>query len=231
MDFAVRGGAAGLDSLPVRRFLGFLAAMSLFVWFCSAPAWADREKSNADLLAERLAEKPVLVTDHELREIPEGTAERLEQALSGLGVPYFVVVRSSGIHFDERKTPDELAVLLHERLQKDGIYLVTDARGSGTARQYGGSWPVERAWGVAGRELSYDAGVAQQVERFVEILRAPDVEARLKEVREAPESAYAKRSRERDRAEMRALVLGSVLGAAVVLVPLCVSLVRKRVRR
>ncbi len=201
------------------------------MWFCSAPAWADGAKGSVDLLAEKLAENPVQVTDHEPREIPEGTAGRLEQALNELGVPFFVVVRTTGIYFDERKRPDELIALLHERLQEDGLYLVTDAHGGGTVRQYGGSWPVERAWSTARKELPYDAGVAQHVERFVEILRAPDVKARMEEVRPEPESASEKRRKARDRAEMTAFAVGTALGGLAVFVPLCFLFVRKGARR
>lgn len=195
------------------------------------PGWAEPGKSRADLLAERLAEKPVQVTDHEPRAIPEGTAERIEQVLGGLGVPFFAVVRSSELYYAERERPDELIPLLHDRLRKDGVYLVTDSSGSGTARQYGGSWPVERAWSAARMELPYDAGVMRHVELFVEILQAPDVNARIEAARKAPEPEYRSRSEERDRAEMTALGTGAALGGLPLLALLVFRSVRKGARR
>jgi len=215
----------------MRRFAGFLAALSLFGCFSAAPAWAEPEQSWADLLARQLKQNPVQVTDHEPRAIPEGAAERIEKAMSALGEPFFVVVKTSGIDSEESEGPPELVPLLHDRLRKDGIYLVVKSSGTGEVRQYGGSRPVDRAWSTARYELPYDTDVVRLVELFVEILRAPDVNARIEARREAPESAFRETADERDRTEMTAFVVGSVLGGVPLLMLMVFRSVRKRARR
>ncbi len=217
----------------MRRFAGLLAALSLFGCFCAAPAWAGPEESRADLLARQLKQNPVQVTDHEPRAIPERAAERIEKALSTLGEPFFVVVETSGLYDIEKARPDELIPLLHDRLRKDGVYLVADSSAGGEARQYGGSRPVEDAWRAARRELPYDADVVRHVELFVEILQAPDVNARIEasRAREAPKSKYQSASEERDRAEMTALAVGSVLGGGPLLLLMVFKSARKKARR
>ncbi|MEO5877344.1 MAG: hypothetical protein ABIS86_14570 [Streptosporangiaceae bacterium] len=151
------------------------------------------------------------MTDHVLRVLPPDSAERIRAVLAPLGVRFYVVVESPSLSFEERQRPEELISLLHDRLERDGVYLVTDPSGSGTARQFGGSLPVSDAWLTARVELPYAAGAVEHVERFVEILRSPDVSARIKERRRAPESEYRSRSDARDRAEMTAFVAGTAL--------------------
>ncbi|MEO3786786.1 hypothetical protein ABGB12_25955 [Actinocorallia sp. B10E7] len=204
----------------------------IFGLFCSVPAWAEPGPSRADLLAQRLEKDPVQVTDHEPRAIPEGAAERIEKTLEALGEPFFVVVETSEVSTRAgREQPGELISLLHDRMRKDGIYLVTNSRGNGTARQYGGARPVERAWSTAQSELPYDAGVTRHVERFVEILRAPDVNARIEARREAPESEYRSRSEERDRTEMTALGIGAALSGLPLIALLVFNVLRKGKRK
>ncbi|RAY12182.1 hypothetical protein DPM19_26020 [Actinomadura craniellae] len=180
--------------------------------------------TRADVLAARLAKDPVQVTDHAPRELPADTAARIRAAVGRLGVPCYVVVGLPGL--DER--PGELIPLLRDRLGRDGVYLVTDPAGGGTARQYGGSLPVTDAWLAAGRELPYDAGAARHVERFVEILRDPNAGRRIAERWRTPRPERRDLSEERDRREMAALGGGAVLGGLPVLVLL---VVRRRIRR
>jgi len=215
----------------MRRFAGFLVALSLFELLCAAPVSAEPEQSRADLLARQLKQNPVQVTDHEPRAVPEGAAERIEKALSTLGEPFFAVVETSGLYDIEKARPRELIPLLHDRLRKDGVYLVVDSSGSGEARQYGGSRPVEDAWRAARRELPYDADVVRHVELFAEILRAPDVNARIEASREAPEPEYESASEKRDRAEMTAIAAGSVLGGLAMIILMSFTSGRKKARR
>jgi len=211
----------------MRRFAAFLSSMSLFVLFSMLPASAVQEEGRADLLARRLKQNPVQVTDNEPRAIPEGAAERIEKALSKLGEPFFVVVETGSMYNVPRPKPRDLIPLLHDRLRKDGIYLVTDSSGNGEARHYGGSLPADRAWLTARLELPYDADVVQHVELFTEILQAPDVDARIDELREKPPSEYERA----DRAETTALVIGSVLGGIPLVILVIFSSVRKKADR
>ncbi|WP_198653744.1 hypothetical protein [Actinocorallia populi] len=192
---------------------------------------AEPVRSRADLLAERLKKRPVQVGDHELRVVPEGAAERIEQTLGALGVPFFVVVETAGLYRVEREEPGELIPLLRDRLRKKGVYLVTDPSGDGTARQYGGALPVEQAWHTARMEMPYDADVTEYVARFVEILKAPDVNARIEARRQAPKPEYQVRAEARDRAEMKAFTIGAAVGGLPLLVLLAFRFVRKGARK
>ncbi|MCD0447997.1 hypothetical protein LO762_02120 [Actinocorallia sp. API 0066] len=196
----------------------------------AAPASAapPEPKSRADLVAEALAKDPVQITDHAPRAVEPDAKARIVSALEPLGVPYYVVVVPSGLFFEGHQRPRELVPILHDRLGKDGVYLVTDTSGSGEARHYGGSLPVLDAWRAARSELGYDAGPAAHIERFGQILAAPDPAARIAASTPAPR--YVSRSDARDRAEMAAMAAGTGVGALLVGVPLLVSAVRGRRR-
>jgi hypothetical protein len=184
--------------------------------------------SLADRLAGLLAKDPVQVTDHAPREVPADTEARIRAAVGRLRVPVYVVVAPPPSSIDDPDSrADRLIPLLRDRLGKDGIYVVTGSSGFGTARQFGGSLPVDRAWSTAEYELPYDATVAQVVERFVEILTAPDVEARIERRREAPEDDSPSRGDIRDRKEMAAMGAGALIGG----LPLLFLLFRNRIRR
>jgi hypothetical protein len=212
----------------MRRFAVFFIIMSLFGVFPALPAAAAPEEGRADLLVRRLRQNPVQVTDNEPRAVPEGAAKRIEEALSKLGEPFFVVVGTSGMYNVDAPKPRDMIPLLHDRLRKDGIYLVVDSSANGEARQYGGSLPVDRAWLTARLELPYDADVVQHVELFTEILLSPDVNARIEARREAPKSAYQIASEKADRAETTALVAGAALSGLPLLAMMVLSLVRKK---
>ncbi|MFF5263903.1 hypothetical protein ACFY4C_33675 [Actinomadura viridis] len=193
-------------------------------------AHAAPAPGRADLLARRLASDPVQVTDHEPRALPGDTAAQIRALVGRLGVPVYVVVGPTMLPRSESAGPGELIPLLHDRLRKNGVYIVTDADGGGSARQYGGSLPVDRAWSTARFELPYDAGVIAHVRRFVEIMTAPDVARRIDERRPAPERPRRDRGAERDRKEMLAMAAGTAAGATALLVPLAVRR-RRKVRR
>ncbi|HEX2313771.1 MAG TPA: hypothetical protein VHJ17_08565 [Thermomonospora sp.] len=210
---------------PASAASAAFGASAAFAAFGVAPGPAG---SRADRLAALLARDPVQVTDHAPRELPADTEARIRAAVARLRVPVYVVVAPLPSSIDDPDTrADRLIPLLRDRLGKDGIYVVTGSSGFGTARQYGGSLPVDRAWSTAEYELPYDATVAQVVERFVEILTAPDVEARIEHRREAPEDDSPSRGEIRDRKEMAAMGAGALVGG----LPLLFLLFRQRVRR
>lgn len=189
---------------------------------------SEPPSGRADLLAERLETEPVQVTDHMLRVTPPDTANRIKALVARLGVPVYVVVAPRIIAGGTADGgPAEMIPLLYDRLRKDGIYLVTDTRGSGAARQYGGSLPAEDAWRTASLELPFDADVVRHVQRFVEILTAPDVAKRIRERRPRPEDTTPSRGEVRDRKEMAAFGAGIALGG----IPLLAVLIVTRLRR
>ncbi|MFB4314716.1 hypothetical protein [Actinomadura sp. 21ATH] len=196
----------------------------------AAHAAAPDPPGRADLLARRLARDPIQITDHAPREIPADAAARIRAHLARLNVPAYVVVGPGPLPISTIPDRDTLIPLLHDRLRKDGLYIVTDHRGSGEARQYGGSLPAGRAWLTARLELPYDAGVVAHVERFVEILTAPDVAKRIEQRRSRPPAPpYRDRSAERDRKEMLAMAGGTAAGALAAAAALAVW--RRKARR
>ncbi|WP_344835261.1 hypothetical protein [Actinocorallia longicatena] len=213
------------------RYRLAVSLVAVIVTGAAVPAAAEPAPGRAELLAARLAKDPVQVTDHTPRDLPADAADRLRTAMRRVGAPFYVVVEPPFLRWATRQSPEDLISLLHDRLGEDGIYLVTDPSGLGTVRQFGGGLPVRDAWSAAGRELTFDTGVLERADRFAEILTAPDVTARLAHLRERPEAAYEKRSRERDRAEWTAFTGGTALGALAVAVLIAAGAVRKRARR
>jgi hypothetical protein len=184
---------------------------------------------RVDLLAQRLAKDPIQVTDHAVRELGPDTAARLRALTGRLGVPVYFVVEPRRMPGDVRA--EELIPLLHDRLAKDGLYVVTDPTGSGGAQQFGGSLPADRAWTTAYLEMPYEAKFLDYVQRFVEILTAPNVAQRIKERRPRPEDTTPSRGEVRDRKEMTALGIGSAVSGVPLLAGLVVMRLRKKARR
>jgi hypothetical protein len=230
------------------RFLVLLLFLSVFGWSGAVPAAAaalpgtaaalpgtaaaapeppgrTAPPGRADVLAERLARDPVQITDHALREVRPGDAARFKAVLSRLGVPVYLVVEPDSLPRIEDSARN-LIPLLHDRLGKDGIYIVTDPSGYGAARQFGGSLPADRAWTVASLELPYRAGVLEHVERFVEILTSPNPAQRISERRPKPEEPPTQ-GEIRDRKEMAAMGAGTALGGVPLLAFLLVRWVRR----
>jgi len=194
----------------------------------ASPA-APSPPGRADLLAERLAKDPIQVTDHALRDLRPGTAARIRALVARLGVPVYVVVGPPRLPEGTRSR--DLIPLLRDRLGKDGVYLVTDPDAGGTAQQFGGSLPVDRAWTVAALELPYEADIADHVQRWVEILTAPNVARRIDQRRPRPEDTTPSRGEVRDRKEMTAFGVGTALGCVPLLTFLIVARLRKAARR
>jgi hypothetical protein len=182
----------------------------------SPPRPDARAPSRADRLARLLAADPVHVTDHALRRTPPGTAERIKAQTARLGVPVHVVVeprlRNGTV------PPSQLIPMLRRRLRRDGIYIVTSPGGYGAARQYGGSLPAGPAWDTTYLELPEDADAADRVQRFVEILTAPDPARRIAQRRPRPDSAAERRDKEIERKELMAFGTGmAITGGGVFL--------------
>ncbi|MDX6738724.1 hypothetical protein [Actinocorallia sp. A-T 12471] len=209
--------------------LGCIAGFVLLLGLSGGPATAapPDPPSRADLVAEALAEDPVQITDHEARVLdPAAARAAVKAALDPLGVPYYVVVTPRHIFLKEFTRPEQFIPILHDRLQKDGLYVVTDTTGNGFARVYGASLPAQDAWRATRKEMAYDAGVVEHFTRFGEILADPDPSARIAAATDAP--GYVSRSDSRDRIEMTAMGLGTLVGAVLVGIPVAVSMTGSR---
>ncbi|MCW2916754.1 MAG: hypothetical protein JWN52_4822 [Actinomycetia bacterium] len=186
--------------------------------------------SRADFLAAQLRKDPVYVTDNAPERLPPGTAARIKASVSRLGVPVYLVVALMNLSRTDADQADTLVPLLHDRLGKDGIYIVAGPDGFGAAQQYGGSLPVAHAWDTTDRELPSRPGVVKYIDHFVELLRSGHAEDRYRNPQRAPETterATPDPYDEKDRKETQAVELGSVLSA----LPLLGLLIFRRLRK
>jgi hypothetical protein len=128
--------------------------------------------TRAEYIAGRLARDPVFISDQVPREIGPEDAARIRAAVGRMPVPTFLTV-APHVDGDPDRSEERLIALLHDRLGRDGVYVVTDETGIGLAAlQYGGDLPVRAAATETGFALPYNAGVVRSVERFVDNVRS-----------------------------------------------------------
>ncbi|MFD4261015.1 hypothetical protein ACFWR9_26165 [Streptomyces sp. NPDC058534] len=150
---------------------GLTALLLTSVTLVAVPARADdapaanQPPAQAAYLADRLRENPVHVTDQLPREIPRSMAPDFAQLAERTGVPTYVLVLPSQSGFGE-----DLLGAVHDRLGRDGLYVLLDASGVRKAAAYGVSAPAEAARRAAAYELPFDAGPLRNFERFVDVV-------------------------------------------------------------
>lgn len=189
----VEGSVAGVSARRAGRArsggawravaVGLLLALTV-IGFPGVAAAAVRsegdEAGQAAYLAEQLRENPVYVTDQTPREVPRSAAPEFAKAANRTGVPTYVVLLPEREAFDER-----LLGAVHDRLRRDGLYVLLDGSGIGvTAVPFGVDVPAEAAMTVARYELPYDAGALLTFERFVAGLTDDDPAGRAEAARE-----------------------------------------------
>ncbi|MFI6565402.1 hypothetical protein [Streptomyces sp. NPDC050534] len=135
-------------------------------------ARADEPASQAAYLAARLRADPVYVTDQLPREIPHSTAPDFARLARRTGVPTYVLVLAG-----PAGSGKGLLGAVHDRLGRDGLYVLVDASGVTAATAYGVRAPADDAWTVASYELPYDAGPLRSFERFVDVVAQGGAEA------------------------------------------------------
>ena len=145
---------------------------------------APQPVTRADYIAGQLARDPVFITDEAPRDLTANDAARIRAAIKRMPVPtYAAVVAEVDEQKDPQGPPDRLIALLHDKLRKNGVYLVIPSSGIGiTAEQFGENLPIE----PASREVTfgepYNAGAARSIERFVENIRSGQAQARYEKV-------------------------------------------------
>ncbi|WP_018656589.1 hypothetical protein [Actinomadura flavalba] len=209
----------------------------------AAPALADDDaypvtpSTRADRIASLWKRDRVVVTDHAPRSLPPDAKARITAATEKLGAPVYVAVEPR-----LRAVLDARALLplLRDRMNGDGVYIVLEASGSlGEALVAGSATAVipEKAWRTADFELASGVGAVAVVERFAEVVRSGNVEARYRAAVEAerPKSATRKRldAYERARSEESAVQwtafgAGTAASAGAVLL---FAFLRRRTRR
>jgi hypothetical protein len=206
------------------------ALCTLAALFATAttPARAATDTSaQAAHLADRLRTNPVYVTDQLPREVPQSTAPAFAEVAERTGVPTYVIVLPA-----LSATDPGLLDAVHERLGRDGLYVLIDESQVADAVAHGVDVPADDAGTVALYEVPYDAGPLRRFERFVEVIAQGDEKA-------AAARAEAARARYDDGGEPAALYIGpsdrsdqsSLTGVLLTGVPLLILLLVPYVRR
>ncbi|GHH20130.1 hypothetical protein [Streptomyces lanatus] len=169
------GDTGGIQHIPgavrtlrTRAFLALFALAALFttvIGVTPAQAATDPVTLQAAHLADRLRANPVHITDQLPREIPRSTAPAFAEAAERTGVPTYVLVLPtlSGAE-------PGLLDAVHERLGRDGLYVLLDESMVTDAVAYGVDVPADDASTVALYEVPYDAGPLRRFERFTEVI-------------------------------------------------------------
>ncbi|AUH42433.1 hypothetical protein [Streptomyces sp. CMB-StM0423] len=179
----VGGAGASVRTLLAVGLLLLLASLP-GAWLLTGDAVAAGRAEGggggqAAYLAERLRADAVYVTDQAPREIPRSAAGEFAKAAKRTGVPTYVVLLPERNPFDER-----LLGAVHDRLRRDGLYVLLDSSGIGiTAVPFGVDVPAESATTVALYELPYDAGPLLTFQRFVDALTDDDPAGRAEAAR------------------------------------------------
>lgn len=197
-----------------------------------APGTGERDVSQAAYLAEQLRDDPVYLSDQVPRSVPRSAAPLFAEVAADAGVPvYFMLLPGDLLG----GTGEGLLAAVHDRLGKDGLYVVLGDRGIyGAAVGYGVEVPAKDALRAAEYELPYDAGALAVFERFVAVLTSGEAAQRA-------ESAAAEFGEGADPAEHyssttdrrnQSLVTGGLLSGVPLAVLLCgFHVLRRRERR
>jgi hypothetical protein len=169
--------------------------------------------TQAAYLADRLRENPVHVTDQLPREVPRSTAPDFARLAKKTGVPTYVLV----LPMMSSTEGDQLLGAVHDRLGRDGLYVLIEGTDVARATAYGVRAPAGAAVTVTVYELAYDAGALASFERFVEVIAQGEKKAaaRAEAARETyrddePAEAYIGPSDRRNQSFLTGILLTGV---------------------
>ncbi|WP_328911690.1 MULTISPECIES: hypothetical protein [unclassified Streptomyces] len=147
-----------------RRTAAVLTAL-VAILLLAGPAAADEPgpAPQSARLADFLRHDPVYVTDQLPRTVPRSTASRFAALAKRTGVPTYVLVLP-----DQGVPGGTLLGAVHDRLGRDGLYVLVGAIGVVDARAFGVRAPAEDAKAVALYALPYDAGPVRAFQEFVD---------------------------------------------------------------
>ncbi|MCW8379525.1 hypothetical protein [Streptomyces justiciae] len=166
-DSAMRAATKKTDGTTGTRLLAILAFLvTLFATATpTAQATTPSPDTQAAYLAEQLRTNPVYVTDQLPREIPKSTTPAFTKLAKRTGVPTYVLVLPI-----EAADGEALLGTVHDRLGKDGLYVLIDDSSVTDATAYGVTAPADDALTTAQYELPFDAGPLRSFERFVDVV-------------------------------------------------------------
>ncbi|GGN85952.1 hypothetical protein GCM10011579_077220 [Streptomyces albiflavescens] len=176
-----------------RALLALFALSALFATATPAnAAGSPTPSTQAAYFAAHLRTNPVYVTDQLPREIPRSQAPAFAELAKRTGIPTYVLVLP-----EQDPGGKGLLGAVHDRLGRDGLYVLVDTSGVTDAVAYGVRAPADDAATVALYELPYDAGPLRSFERFVDVVAQGSEKAA--ERAEAAREKYGEGNAEPDR--------------------------------
>ncbi|MFI1681226.1 hypothetical protein [Streptomyces sp. NPDC020607] len=137
----------------------------------SSPSPSPQDRTQAATVAAHLRSDPVYVTDQLPRAVPRSTAPDYTAIAAGVtertGVRTYVLVLPGAGSSMESKA---LLGAVHDRLGRDGLYVLIDEYSVSQAVAFGVRAPAEDAWSVQLHELPSDAGPLLSFERFADVI-------------------------------------------------------------
>jgi hypothetical protein len=221
---------SGNRTRALRLFLALWALTAVFATATPARAADTIPATQAAYLADRLRENPAHVTDQLPREVPRSTASDFARIAKKTGVPTYVLVLPMQSSTDGK----QLLGAVHDRLGRDGLYVLFEGTDLAEATAYGVRAPADAAVTVALYELPYDAGPLRSFERFVDVIAQGEEKAtaraetaRKKYQDDEPAEMYIGPSDRRN----QSFLTGSLLTGVPLLIVLGAWYVRRRRRR
>ncbi|MGW1952268.1 hypothetical protein ACWCPI_05805 [Streptomyces sp. NPDC001920] len=213
---------------PPTRIEGVLLLLcTLVALFATAttPARAATDTATAAQaahLADRLRANPVHISDQLPREVPQSTAPAFAEAARRTGVPTYVLLLPGLSAGDPG-----LLTAVHDRLGRDGLYVLLDESHVVDAVAHGVDVPADDAWTVALYEVPFDAGPLHRFERFAEVVAQGDEKAAARaeaararyDAGEEPAALYIGPTDRDDQSTLTGVLVTGVPLLIVVLVP------------
>ncbi|MGW1193438.1 hypothetical protein [Streptomyces sp. NPDC002559] len=123
---------------------------------------ADDGATQSGRLAEELRKDPVYVSADRPRRLPRSLAPKIAALAGRTGVPTYVLALPTG--------DATLLALVHDRLGKDGLYVLIGDNSTVTASAFGVDVPVDEARRIAMYGTPYGAGPLAAFESFVDAI-------------------------------------------------------------
>ncbi|MFF9570095.1 hypothetical protein [Streptomyces sp. NPDC014685] len=122
----------------------------------------DDSATQSERLAEELRKDPVYVSADRPRRLPRSLAPKIAALAGRTGVPTYVLALPAG--------DATLLALVHDRLGKDGLYVLIGDHSTITASAFGVDVPVDEARRIALYGTPYRAGPLAAFESFVDAI-------------------------------------------------------------
>ncbi|MEU4968384.1 hypothetical protein [Streptomyces smyrnaeus] len=173
---------------------------------------AEKPRTTAAYLADQLRKSPVHLSDQLPRTNPLSARPAFLKEAKRTGVPTYVLVLPG-----YGAGRDGLLAAVHDRLGKDGLYLLFGGDGgSPDTETFGVDVPARDAAMATTFELPYDAGTLDTFRHFVDVLRSGDATERANKgaaagrAGEEPDKLYTSRTDRKNQGFLTGILLTGV---------------------